>query len=48
MWIFGLFATIAVVWALAYWGAGTGLWIAAFAGGLAVSWGLSSLIFGGL
>ena len=36
MWIFGLFATIAVVWALAYWGAGTGLWIAAFAGGLAV------------
>ena len=36
MWIFGLLATIAVVWALAYWGAGTGLWIAAFAGGLAV------------
>ena len=36
MWIFGLLLTIAVVWALAYWGAGTGMWIAAFAGGLAV------------
>ena len=36
MWIFGLLLTIALVWALAYWGAGTGMWIAAFAGGLAV------------
>ena len=36
MWIFGLLLTIAVVWALAYWGAGTGVWIAAFAAGLAV------------
>ena len=36
MWILGLLVTIAVVWALAYWGAGTGVWIATLAGGLAV------------
>ena len=36
MWIVGLLITIAVVWALAYWGAGTGVWIATLAGGLAV------------
>lgn len=36
MWIVGLLLTVAVVWALAYWGAGTGVWIAAFAGGLSV------------
>ena len=36
MWIFGLIVTLALVWALAYWGAGTGLWIATLAGGLAV------------
>ncbi|MGB5253513.1 MAG: acyl-CoA dehydrogenase [Sedimenticolaceae bacterium] len=34
MWILGLISTIALVWALAYWGAGTGVWIAALAGGL--------------
>ncbi|MCB1727141.1 MAG: acyl-CoA dehydrogenase family protein, partial [Gammaproteobacteria bacterium] len=36
MWISGLLLTIAVVWALAYWGAGTGVWIAALAVGLTV------------
>ncbi|HPE81505.1 MAG TPA: hypothetical protein PKZ35_16040, partial [Gammaproteobacteria bacterium] len=36
MWITGLLLTIAVVWALAYWGAGTGVWIAALAAGLTV------------
>ena len=36
MWISGLLLTIAVVWALAYWGAGTGVWIAALAAGLTV------------
>ena len=34
MWLIGLLATIAVVWSLAYWGAGTGIWIAALAVGL--------------
>lgn len=45
MWISGLLLTIAAVWALAYWGAGTGVWIAAlavvltvFTLGTAVSW----------
>lgn len=36
MWILGLAMTIATIWALAYWGAGTGLWIATLAAGLAV------------
>ena len=36
MWIYALLLTVAVVWALAYWGAGTGVWIAAVTGGLTV------------
>ena len=36
MWILGLIASVVVVWALAYWGAGTGVWIAAAAAGLVV------------
>jgi len=36
MWISGLLISTAVVWALAYRGAGTGVWIAAFAAALAV------------
>lgn len=35
MWIIGLFVTMSIVWALAYWGAGSGLWIAVLAAGLA-------------
>ena len=34
MWISGLIATVLVVWVLAYWGAGTGVWIAALAADL--------------
>jgi len=35
--LIGLLITIAVVWALAYWGAGTSVWVAAFAVGLTVA-----------
>lgn len=34
MWIITLLVIVAVVWALAYWGAGTGVWIAALAASL--------------
>ncbi len=34
MTLLGLLMTVAVVWALAYWGAGASLWIGAFAAGL--------------
>ena len=36
MWTLTILAAIGVVWALAYWGAGTGVWIAALAAALAV------------
>jgi len=36
MWVIGLLVTIAVVWALAYWGASSGVWIAALTASLAV------------
>ncbi|MCP5299548.1 MAG: acyl-CoA dehydrogenase [Chromatiaceae bacterium] len=36
MWIIASLAAVGIVWALAYWGAGTGIWIAALAAGLAL------------
>ncbi|MCB1774175.1 MAG: acyl-CoA dehydrogenase [Gammaproteobacteria bacterium] len=37
MWVFGLIAGIVVIWALAYRGAGTGVWIAAATAALVIS-----------